>query len=61
MKPLFYCVVSWLAGLIHAQHCRIAGQIVFADIVDHTITLKTAQMKEGTLAVRTIYSQGFYG
>jgi hypothetical protein len=41
MKLIFYCVVLWLAGLIQAQHCRIAGQIFFADVVDHAITLKT--------------------
>jgi hypothetical protein len=27
--------------LVHAQHCRIAGQIFFADIVDRTITIRT--------------------
>jgi hypothetical protein len=41
MKLIFYCVVLGLTGLIHAQHCRIAGQIFFSDVVDHTITLKT--------------------
>jgi hypothetical protein len=41
MKLLFYSVVFSLTGLIQAQHCRIAGQIFFADVVDHTITLKT--------------------
>ncbi len=41
MKLPFYSVVFCLTGLIQAQHCRIAGQIFFADIVDHTVTLKT--------------------
>jgi hypothetical protein len=40
MKLLFYCVVLCPTGLIQAQHCRMAGQIFFADIVDHTITLE---------------------
>jgi hypothetical protein len=41
MRPLFYCVVFWSSILVHAQHCQIAGQVFFADAVDHTITLKT--------------------
>src|SRR6266446_4599067 len=41
MKLLFYCVVLCPTGLIQAQHCRIAGQVDFADIVDHIITVKT--------------------
>jgi hypothetical protein len=40
MKLLSYSLVFWLTGLIQAQHCRIAGQIFFADVVDHAITLK---------------------
>jgi len=41
MRPLFYFVVFWPGILVHAQHCQIAGQIFFADAVDHSITLKT--------------------
>src|SRR6266851_8626870 len=41
MKLLFYSVVFSLTGFIQAQNCRIAGQVFFADVVDHTITLKT--------------------
>jgi hypothetical protein len=41
MRPLFYFVVLWPTILVHAQHCQIAGQVFFADAVDHTITLKT--------------------
>ena len=41
MRPSFYCVVFWSSILVHAQHCHIAGQVFFADAVDHTITLKT--------------------
>jgi len=38
MKLLLYVILSTLA---HAQDCRIAGQVFFADVVDHTIRIKT--------------------
>jgi hypothetical protein len=41
MRPLFYFAVLWPSILVKAQHCQIAGQVFFADAVDHTITLKT--------------------
>src|ERR1700676_3422052 len=41
MKLLFWCVVLWPTALVSAQHCRIAGQIFFTDVVVQTITLKT--------------------
>jgi hypothetical protein len=41
MKLLRYVAVLWLTTLVHAQHCRIAGQVFFADAVDHTISVKT--------------------
>jgi hypothetical protein len=41
MKILLYVVLISSSALLHAQNCRIAGQISFADIVDHTITIKT--------------------
>jgi hypothetical protein len=41
MKRLLYLIAFWPATLVHAQHCRIAGQIFFADEVDRTITLRT--------------------
>jgi hypothetical protein len=41
MRLLFYCVILWPTALVNAQHCRIAGQIFFADVVDRTITIKT--------------------
>jgi hypothetical protein len=41
MKPLLYLIAFWPTTLVHAQHCRIAGQIFFADIVDRTITIRT--------------------
>src|SRR5207244_2239698 len=40
MKILLYiALVSSI--LIRAQNCRIAGQVFFSDVVDHTITIKT--------------------
>ena len=41
MKRLLYLIAFWPATLVHAQHCRIAGQIFFADEVDRTITVRT--------------------
>jgi len=41
MKRLLYLIAFWPTTLVHAQHCRIAGQIFFADVVDRTITVKT--------------------
>jgi hypothetical protein len=41
MKLSLYCVVLWPAAFVNAQHCRTAGQIFFADVVDQTITLRT--------------------
>ena len=41
MKHLFYVPMFWLATLVHAQNCRIAGQVFFTDVVDHTISIKT--------------------
>jgi hypothetical protein len=41
MKRLLYLIAFWPATLVHAQHCRIAGQIFFADVVDRTIIIKT--------------------
>src|SRR5258708_25675997 len=40
MKPLFYLVV-FSSALVHAQQCRIGGQVFFSDVVDHTVTIKT--------------------
>jgi hypothetical protein len=41
MKRLLYLIAFCPTTLVHAQHCRIAGQIFFADEVDRTITLRT--------------------
>ena len=41
MKPLSYIAVFWVTALVHAQDCRIAGQVFFADAIDHTISVKT--------------------
>ena len=41
MKRWIYFVTFWPLTLVHAQHCRIAGQIFFADVVDRTIMIKT--------------------
>ncbi len=41
MRFLFYFVVLLPATLVHAQHCRVAGQVFFADAAGHAITLKT--------------------
>jgi hypothetical protein len=41
MKLLFHVPMFWLATLVHAQNCRIAGQVFFADAVDHAISVKT--------------------
>ena len=41
MKLLFYLILGGPAALLQAQNCRIAGQVFFADAVDHAITLKT--------------------
>ncbi len=41
MKLLFYVAVFWLTSLVHAQHCRIAGQVFFSDAIDDTISVKT--------------------
>jgi hypothetical protein len=41
MKPLLYVAFVSSAILLHAQDCRIAGQVFFADVVDHAITIKT--------------------
>src|SRR3984957_2535709 len=41
MKLFFYFAVFWSASLVHAQNCRIAGQVSFIDAVDHTISVKT--------------------
>jgi hypothetical protein len=41
MKRLIYLAVFLHATLIYAQRCQIAGQVFFADVFDHAITLKT--------------------
>jgi hypothetical protein len=41
MKRFLYFVTLWSTTLVHAQSCRIAGQVFFADAVDRAITLKT--------------------
>src|SRR5450755_2177945 len=41
MKRLLYLIAFWPGTLVHAQHCRIVGQIFFADVVDRTIAVKT--------------------
>src|SRR5580700_4701810 len=41
MKLWIYFVAFWPPAVIQAQQCRIAGQVFFADTVDHTITLTT--------------------
>jgi hypothetical protein len=41
MKHVFYGVAFWTAALAHAQQCGIVGQVFFADVVDHAITVKT--------------------
>jgi hypothetical protein len=41
MKILFYVTMLWLTSLVRAQNCRIAGQVFFADAIDHTISVKT--------------------
>jgi hypothetical protein len=41
MKLLFYVTMFWLATLVHAQNCQIAGQVFFADAIDRTISVKT--------------------
>src|ERR1019366_2923164 len=41
MKRLFSVTMFWLTTLVHAQQCRIAGQVFFTDAVDHTISIKT--------------------
>ena len=41
MKLLLYVVFISSTTLAHAQDCRIAGQVFFADVVDHTIRIKT--------------------
>src|ERR1700686_2861329 len=41
MKFLLYVILGSSTNLAHAQDCRIAGQVFFADVVDHTIRIKT--------------------
>lgn len=41
MKVLFCVAMFWPTTLVHAQNCQIAGQVFFADVVDHTISVKT--------------------
>jgi hypothetical protein len=41
MKRFFYLFTLWSTALVHAQSCRIAGQVFFANEVSRTITLKT--------------------
>jgi len=41
MKLLFYVTMCWLTTLVDAQNCRIAGQVFFADTIDHTVSVKT--------------------
>jgi hypothetical protein len=41
MKHLFSVAMFCIATLVHAQNCRIAGQVFFADAVDHTVSIKT--------------------
>jgi hypothetical protein len=41
MKLLLHVALTSSAILAQAQDCRIAGQVFFADVVDHTIRIKT--------------------
>jgi hypothetical protein len=41
MKHFLYVVMLSSITLVHAQSCRIAGQVFFTNGVDRTITLKT--------------------
>jgi hypothetical protein len=41
MKLLFYVTMFWLTTLVQAQHCKVAGQVFFADVFGHTISVKT--------------------
>jgi hypothetical protein len=41
MKFLLYVIIVSSTTLVDAQDCRIAGQVFFADVVDHAITIKT--------------------
>ena len=40
MKLLLYVLISSTA-LVHAQDCRISGQVFYADVLDHAIKIKT--------------------
>jgi hypothetical protein len=41
MKRSLYAVLISSAALLHAQDCRIVGQIFYADVLDHAIKIKT--------------------
>jgi hypothetical protein len=41
MKLLLYVALVSSTTLLHAQDCRIAGQVFFADVVDRAITINT--------------------
>jgi hypothetical protein len=41
MKLLLRVPMFWLATLVHAQNCQIAGQVFFSDAVDRAISVKT--------------------
>src|SRR5712671_1996821 len=40
MKTALYLILS-ASTFVYGQQCRIAGQVFFSDVVDHTITIKT--------------------
>jgi len=41
MKPLFFLTVLCSVAFAQVPQCRIAGQVFFADVFDHRITVKT--------------------
>ena len=41
MKLLLYVILISSTALVHAQDCRVAGQLFYADVVNHAIKIKT--------------------
>jgi hypothetical protein len=41
MKYSIFFIAFWSTTFVYAQQCRVAGQVFFADTVDHAITLAT--------------------
>ena len=41
MKLSFYVLLIWSTALVHAQDCRVVGQLFYADVVNHAIKIKT--------------------